>query len=120
MRNGTRMTRKKKYLCICTKIFIGVWLSPQWKINFVAYYNMESKKLTSQQTSQQLYYQRNKDKFKKRYTEYYKKNKQKINEYNRIYWKSYYTSRDPLLNELIRNPCDVIGAQIKRNVRVTF
>ena len=81
---------------------------------------MESKKLTSQQTSQQLYYQRNKDKFKKRYTEYYKTNKQKINEYNRIYWKSYYTSRDPLLNELIRNPCDVIGAQIKRNVRVTF
>ena len=81
---------------------------------------MESINLTPQQTTQRLYYQRNKDKYRKRYKEYYEKNKEKINEYNRIYWKSYYTSRDPLLNELKRNSCDVIGAQIKRNVRVTF
>ena len=89
--------------------------------NYIVYYNMESKNLSSQQTTQQLYYQRNKEKYQKRYKEYYKLNKEKINEYNRIYWKSYYTSRDPLLNELIRTPCDVIiGTQIKRNVRVTL
>jgi hypothetical protein len=75
---------------------------------------------TPKLSTQQIYYQRNKAKFKERYQKYYALNKHKINEYNRIYWKSYYTSRDPLLNELIRNPSDVIGAQIKRNVRVTF
>jgi hypothetical protein len=77
---------------------------------------METPKLSTQQ----LYYQKNKQKYKERYQKYYALNKQKINDYNRLYWKSYYTSRDPLLNELHRNSHDVIGAQIKRNVRVTF
>lgn len=77
---------------------------------------MESKQLSARQN----YYQKNKDKYKERYHKYYALNKHKINEYNRLYWKSYYTSRNPLLNELIRNSCDVKGAQIKRNVRVTF
>ena len=77
-----------------------------------------------QLTPNQLYYQRNKQKYKdyylenkERFQEYYRVNKIKINACNRKYWKFYYTpkKRIPLYK-----PCDIVGVQIKRNVTVTF
>lgn len=53
--------------------------------------------------------------------EYYIKNKQKINEYNRNYWRTYYKSK--IYNDLnnINKSNNILrGCIIKCNVRVTF
>ena len=73
--------------------------------------------LTAEQIKQKIYYQNNKDAYQRRYKEYYNINKDKINQYNKLYWKSYYPSRKTMLKKLMLNSYDVI---IKQNVRVTF
>ena len=76
---------------------------------------------TSISEKRKLYYEKNKERFKKRYMQYYIDNKTKINEYNRKYWKTYYASKVPLLNYLIITKTeDMTSLKIFKNVTVTF
>ena len=63
--------------------------------------------------SQLLYYETHKDQYK----EYYKKNKNKINNYNREYWKTYIKGSN---KKSIQRVDDCKGLTIQRNITVLF